>query len=134
MHTVYGMKTLNIDLDSDTPVYRQIATEIRALIAGGALVPGETLPGVREIAQRLGLNLNTVAKAYRLLAEEGAVEVRPGAAATIAEPAAKSAVSTDSLRALRDVLGRWATSGVSRHTAEEQCQRLLDEFYRSEKP
>jgi DNA-binding transcriptional regulator YhcF (GntR family) len=127
------MKSINIDLDSDTPAYRQIATEIRAAIARGELRQGEALPGVRDIADRLGLNLNTVAKAYRVLAEEGLVELRQGASAIISLPSKKSALAPDTLRTLRDVLGQWVMSGISRKTAERELTRVLDELYTKEK-
>lgn len=62
---------LRIDLASTVPVYRQIVDALRALIVEGALQPGESLPTVRELAAQLGVHHNTVAEAYRQLAEEG---------------------------------------------------------------
>jgi GntR family transcriptional regulator len=60
---------LRIDLASPTPVYRQIVDSLRALLVGGAFAPGDRLPTVREIAIDLGVHHNTVAEAYRLLAD-----------------------------------------------------------------
>jgi DNA-binding transcriptional MocR family regulator len=51
-----------------------IASDIEAAISSGALVPGADLPTIRELAGRLSVNANTVAAAYRLLRERGAVE------------------------------------------------------------
>jgi GntR family transcriptional regulator len=69
-----------IDWSVDEPVYAQIARQIRAQIASGELAPGTLLPPVRTIASDLGVNLNTVARAYRLLEAEGfvAIEQREG--------------------------------------------------------
>ena len=52
-----------IDESDPRPIYRQVADEIRRLIAGGALAEGESLPSVRQVAVDLGVNLNTVAGA-----------------------------------------------------------------------
>ena len=51
-----------------------IATDVEEAISDGALPPGAELPAIRELAGRLGVNANTVAAAYRLLRERGAVE------------------------------------------------------------
>jgi DNA-binding transcriptional MocR family regulator len=51
-----------------------IATDIEQAISAGALAPGAELPAIRELAGQLGVNANTVAAAYRLLRERGAVE------------------------------------------------------------
>ena len=51
-----------------------IATDIEEAISAGALAPGAELPPIRDLAAQLGVNANTVAAAYRLLRERGAVE------------------------------------------------------------
>lgn len=51
-----------------------IATNVEEAISTGALPPGAELPPIRELATRLGVNANTVAAAYRLLRDRGAVE------------------------------------------------------------
>jgi DNA-binding transcriptional regulator YhcF (GntR family) len=55
-----------------------IAASIEEGISEGALAPGDPLPSIREVAAQLGVNANTVAAAYRLLRERGAVR-HPGA-------------------------------------------------------
>src|SRR2546423_8270560 len=51
-----------------------IASDVEAAISAGALAPGADLPPIRELAGQLGVNANTVAAAYRLLRQRGAVE------------------------------------------------------------
>jgi DNA-binding transcriptional MocR family regulator len=51
-----------------------IASDVEAAISGGKLAPGTELPPIRELAGQLGVNANTVAAAYRLLRQRGAVE------------------------------------------------------------
>ncbi|HSQ24044.1 MAG TPA: GntR family transcriptional regulator, partial [Pyrinomonadaceae bacterium] len=58
---------ITIDETDRRPVYRQVADEIKGLIARGALSEGMALPPVRQVADDLGVNLNTIAAAYREL-------------------------------------------------------------------
>lgn len=60
------------------PVYLQIIQLVRNSVALGTLHPGDQLPTVRELAVKLALNPNTVAKAYRDLEREGMVETVSG--------------------------------------------------------
>ena len=67
---------ITIDLNSPTPVYRQIAGTLRTYLVDGILQPGDKLPTIRELATDLGIHANTVALAYRLLADEGWLELK----------------------------------------------------------
>ena len=60
------------------PVYQQIADQIRGQIEAGALAEGDRLPPIRELAQRLEVNRDTVSLAYEALAAEGIVSARVG--------------------------------------------------------
>ena len=64
---------LTIHLDSPVPLSEQIRLGIRRAIAEGERVPGDPLPTVRQLAGDLGVNFNTVARAYRDLEQEGLV-------------------------------------------------------------
>ena len=66
---------IRVVLDGPVPVYRQIVDGVRALCVSGKLEPGMKLPTVRELAASLGIHHNTVAQAYRVLAEDGWVEI-----------------------------------------------------------
>lgn len=65
------MPVLRIDVGSPVPAYRQIADGLRAMLVAGRLREGDVLPTVRELGLELGVHHNTVAEGYRLLAEEG---------------------------------------------------------------
>lgn len=116
--------TLLVDRRRDEPVYRQIARQIRSRIASGALVPGDLLPRVRGLASDLGVTLNTVARAYRLLEEEGFVSIRSRSGVEVAWPS--SLPSSGRREALQDdlraVLARLRQSGLGR----EEIERLAD--------
>lgn len=68
----------NIDIHSNVAVYVQIENHIRFAIAAGKLAPEERLPSVRELSERLNVNPNTVAKAYRDLEVMGLLFTRRG--------------------------------------------------------
>ena len=73
MHTEDGeiAMFLTIDASDKRPLYQQIVDGVKALIASGVLREGMTLPSVRQVANDLGVNLNTIAVAYRQLQDEG---------------------------------------------------------------
>jgi DNA-binding transcriptional regulator YhcF (GntR family) len=79
---------VSLDLESPTPAYRQIANDLRRHLVEEQLKPGDLLPPVRQLAVDLGVHFNTVALAYRLLADEGWLELkRRRGAAVLARPA-----------------------------------------------
>ena len=73
-----------IDNASDRAVYLQITDQVKRDIALGRLVKEERLPTVRQLAQQLAINPNTIAKAYRQLEQEGIIVTRAGAGAFVA--------------------------------------------------
>ena len=69
---------ITLDFRSKSPLYVQIIDHIRHAIASGRLSPGAQLPPIRELATQLGVNFTTVARAYRLLDEEGLISTQHG--------------------------------------------------------
>ena len=67
-----------LDYKSRIPIYEQLYEGIVRLSALGAMLPGEQLPSVRALAQELGVNPNTVQKAYQLLEHDGYICSVPG--------------------------------------------------------
>jgi GntR family transcriptional regulator len=84
MYTVQ-MPSIKIDPNSPVPAIRQIVDAMRVELVEGRLKPGESLPPVRRAAIDLGLHFNTVAEAYRQLAEEGWLELKHGRSAKVAD-------------------------------------------------
>lgn len=68
----------SIDIHSSVAVYIQIENHVQFAIASGKLKPGDQLPSVRELSERLGVNPNTVAKSYRDLEVMGLLYTRRG--------------------------------------------------------
>ena len=62
-----------------SPIYVQILLYIKRGVVAGTIVDGDELPSRRMLSARLGVNPNTVQKAYRLLEEEGLIRSHAGA-------------------------------------------------------
>ena len=71
-------------------IYRQIVEQLRRLIAGGQLPPGELLPSVREVAGFHAINPMTVSRAYSLLEGEGLLERLRGTGMAVARSARRA--------------------------------------------
>jgi GntR family transcriptional regulator len=67
------------------PVYRQIVNQVKYMIASGRLQPGQELPAIRSLAEKLVINPNTVVRAYSELQREGVVESRHGSGTYVRE-------------------------------------------------
>jgi len=105
---------ITIDETDVRPIYRQIADEIKALIARGELPEGAPLLSVRQLAANLGLNLNTIATAYRELQAEGLVTIRHGTGVTVASTRANDKSDADLRKPLRAALTGLILSGLAR--------------------
>ena len=69
---------IEVEFQSGIPLYEQIIHQLQTLIEKGVLSPGDQLPTTRQLAVKLGINFNTVARAYRLLDQEGLISTQPG--------------------------------------------------------
>jgi GntR family transcriptional regulator len=95
---------IKIDVRSKIPIYVQIIDQVKHLIATGDLQPDDQLPTVRKLATELRVNFNTVARAYRLLDEEGLISTQHGRGTYILPPH-----SEDNGERLRRQDLRWLT-------------------------
>lgn len=122
---------LRIDLANPTPVYRQIADSLRALLVNGAFKAGDRLPTVRQVAVDLAVHHNTVAQAYRLLEEEGWLELRRRSGAKVIErrPQRASAVSQQNFsQRLRELAARAVADGLDSKAIARQLDALSGEL------
>jgi GntR family transcriptional regulator len=67
-----------LDTADGVPLYRQLVDQIRRMISGGTLRPGDELPSVRAVAEHYTINPMTVSRAYALLETEGWLERHRG--------------------------------------------------------
>ena len=94
---------LTIDLDATVPIVEQIHAAIRHAIAAGEIQPGQSLPTVRQLADDLGINLNTVARAYRLVEGDGLVNSIRGRGTVVRSAREAPAIAE---RSVRERIGR----------------------------
>ncbi len=76
---------IRLNYKAGKPAYLQIVEQVQAAVAGRTLVAGDQLPSIRELAELLGINRNTVAKAYTELEHRGVTATRQGLGVFIAE-------------------------------------------------
>lgn len=76
---------IHVSTNDGLPIYLQIVNQIKYQVASGRLTPGEELPAIRVLAERLLVNPNTVARAYRELEMAGLVEKRRTAGTFVAD-------------------------------------------------
>jgi GntR family transcriptional regulator len=106
---------LQIDLGSEVPAYEQIQSGLRTLLVSGKFRPGDQLPTVRQLALDLGIHHNTVAEAYRLLADEGWLDLRRGRGATVISrprPTATPESEAQFTRRLEELVAKAIAEGV----------------------
>lgn len=75
---------ISIDITGRTPIYEQICRAICGEIARGILAENDRIPPSRTLAQQLGLNPNTVTKAYSILERDGIIYTQAGKGSFIA--------------------------------------------------
>lgn len=93
-----------IDTSDSVPVFAQLINQIKKAVLSGELSAGAALPSIRQLANDMGLNHNTVAKAYRLLERDAVIETK-GYRGTFIHPDAKANSVVD--------LNAWVTSTLS---------------------
>jgi GntR family transcriptional regulator len=104
---------LTLHENDKRPIYQQITDGIKALIARGDLREGMSLPSVRQVAGDLGVNLNTVAVAYRQLQDEGFATVRHGAGTVIAARNGRPVDGEELRKPLRTALTQLVLGGMT---------------------
>ena len=105
---------ITVDENDRRPIYQQVVDEIKALIAQGALSEGASLPPVRQVAADLGVNLNTIAAAYRELQREGLINVRHGSGAVVTSRTLVERTDDELRKPLRAALTQMALAGLRR--------------------
>ena len=119
---------ITIDERDGRPLYQQLVDEIKTLIARGELAQGTSLPPVRQVAADLGVNLNTVAFAYRRLQKEGLIRVRHGSGAVVISQTL-GANQEDRLRSqLRTALTQLVLAGLKQPEIKALIKEELDDL------
>ena len=120
------MKDWKIELHSGIPAYKQIANRLTSAMADGTLTHGDRLPTIREIHAVLGVNPNTVAKAYRELTLKGLIEGQRGSGSFVKLDDPVSALPEPKKKAkLNELYHRMLTEARSHGLNEEQILTFI---------
>jgi len=125
---------VSLNLESETPAYRQIANDLRRHLVEERLKPGDLLPPIRQLALDLGVHFNTVALAYRLLADEGWLELRRRRGAAVIAREEPRAVDRRKLDHLLQQLGHIAAELRSAGMTSRQISAALRRLAQGAKP
>ena len=104
---------LTIDTNDPRPIYEQVADGIKELIARGKLSEGASLPPVRQLAADLGVNLNTIATAYRELQKDGLIVIKHGSGSVVTSRTTTERSQDELLQPLRTALTELVLAGLS---------------------
>jgi DNA-binding transcriptional regulator YhcF (GntR family) len=109
------MLTLTV-LDGPLPLHERVAAAVRRAIAVGAVGPGDALPTTLQVADALGVHRNTVLRAYRMLRDEGTIDLRAGRGARVKRAAEPAEVLREEIE---DLLRAAARAGLDADEAAE---------------
>lgn len=116
----------HIQPDSPVPLYEQIMAQVTFAVAAGSLRPGDYIPSVRDLANELVINPNTVAKAFEKLEERGVVEGRRGRGTVIATEAVDFCLR-ERLRIVRERIRAALRDAVFSGLPAEEIKQVVDE-------
>jgi len=121
---------LDLDFNSDIPIYSQIREQIIKSIAKGDLKINESLPSVRNMAEEIGVNLHTVNKSYNLLKDEGYINIDRRKGAIVNKlPLDKNADNISKIESMLDLLvAQSYLLGMSREEFLNYTNKLFDEY------
>lgn len=118
---------LDIRLEGKQPIYEQIADGIAGLISSGSMSAGEKLPTVRETAKSLGINPNTVQKAYVLLEQRGFIYSVPAKGSYVSDTKKISdALKRKACDEMKKAMTAAMKAGVSEAEAEAVMRTVWD--------
>lgn len=123
---------IRISSDSAEPIYHQIETQLRGMIAGGQLPAGTPLPSIRTLAKDLSCSVITTRRAYQNLEQSGFIETVQGRGTFVAEVATETrnnyrqkAVIESFRKAIETGLQMECTPKEIRHIFETELKKSL---------
>ncbi len=118
---------IQVDLTEHVPIYIQIMNQIKHMISTGDLKPDDQLPTVRQLAADLRVNFNTVARAYRILDEEGIISTQHGRGTFILEPESEQRTERMRQNGLKRLANYFLNEAYNLGFKAEEIRKLLDE-------
>jgi GntR family transcriptional regulator len=119
---------LHVNTSSGVPVYLQIETQVKHVVAAGALKTGDALLSVRKLATELRVNPNTVARAYQNLEREGVIRTVPGGGTYVADYQ-PSLLKSEKVRRLRPLARQLAVESSQLRVNQEETMKLVQQEF-----
>ena len=122
---------LKVEPSEPRPIWSQVEDGMRRLLAAGTIVPGDSVPSVRDLATELRINPATVSRAYQRLVAAGLLEVRRGDGTYVSEtpPVVRKSEQTRLLRQAAVTFASAAiTHGADRQGALDAVREAYDEL------
>jgi GntR family transcriptional regulator len=119
---------LDIQPDGPVPIYEQIVTQVIFGVASGALPPGTMMPSIRDLAQQLVLNPNTVARASQELERRGVLAARRGKGMEVTSEA-PALCRSERQEIIRSRIRHALRDAVTSQLAPDDIRRLFDEEF-----
>lgn len=113
---------------SKQPLYEQLVEQLRRQIVLGGMKAGAAMPSVRQLATELGINPNTIQKAYRRMEEEGMILSIPGKGSFVSDDLADMLTKQreDQRSKARHVLQACREMGLTK----EEITQMVEEIYK----
>lgn len=116
---------VEIDFNSDEAIYIQLRNQIFVAIATSQLKEGESLPSVRALAEKIGVNMHTVNKAYSTLRQDGFLKVDRRRGAVVAVDIDK----LDSMAKMKAYLRPLLARGICKGLTKDEIKEIVDQLY-----
>lgn len=122
------LEFIEIDFNSEEAIYMQLRNQIIWAIATDGLHEGEVLPSVRQLADRIGINMHTVNKAYTVLKQEGILTIDRRRGAVVRIDADKLYAKEELRSDLKYVLAKAFCKNISRDEVHEMVDEIYEEY------
>ena len=116
---------------SETPIYEQIAGQIKGLILSGELKSGEALPSLRLLAKNLRVSVLTTKRAYEELEQEGYIRSVPGKGCFVSSKSSQL-LEEERLRVVEEKLAQVVETARKTGVSLEEMQEILETLYEEE--
>src|SRR5690606_15388680 len=120
----------DVDPRSDVPIYQQLVDGVKKAVARGILAPGDKLPSVRELAGRIAINPNTIAKAYQEMEREGIIETLRGRGTFVAEVRTRGIDREEKMGRMREMLEKVLVEAYYLQMEEDEVLAMAEEIIR----
>jgi DNA-binding transcriptional regulator YhcF (GntR family) len=126
---------ISIDRDAEIPIGVQLAWALRSRIRDGRFQPGQRLPGLREVAEATGVNVNTARTVYQRLEQEGLIDSQQGSGTFVAAAPQQlttvTAIAADAAREAHDTgvdprevaAALYVSPAATRQPRDEEAER-----------